>query len=464
MKVVLVNPSPPKIWVTPRVVPLGLAYIAAVVEKSGNNARILDLNVESMDEKVLPSLLKSERPDIVGVTATTPLIKRAWRICKIAKEDYDPTTVIGGPHASALPEESLEKPYVDIVVRGEGEQTIVELCRRIEGGRTLKGVKGISFKEDGRIIHNPPRELISDLDSLPFPAYHLFKYPGLYGNPQPLISNKVPAANMLTSRGCPWNCQFCVKVASPRCWRARSPENVIEEWRWLIDSYKVREIGIIDDCFTLNKERVMKICELLIKEGVDISWCTPNGVRADTLNKELLIMMKRAGCYHIDVGAESGNQEVLNKIGKGETLEQIGRAVKIAKEVGLEVTVYFIIGNLGENRKTMIDTIRFAKRLNPEYVQFTVATPYPGSMLYEIVKREGILLIDDWELYGHYEGKAFFEHEEVTKELVEEMYMKAYREFYIRPSYVIKLLMKRRAWRNIRGAARGFLRFILKCK
>jgi len=186
-----------------------------------------------------------------------------------------------------------------------------------------------------------------------------------------------------------------------RYWRGRSPENVVKEWRWLVDEYDVREIGIIDDCFTLNKKRVMKICELLIKEKLDIPWCTPNGVRADTLDREILSAMKKAGCYHTDIGAESGNQDILDKIGKGETLDQIERAVKIAKDVGLEVTVYFMIGNIGESRKTMLDMVRFAKRLNPDYVQFTVATPYPGSKLYEIVKEGGRLLVNDWELYGH---------------------------------------------------------------
>ena len=460
MKVVLINPSPPKIWVTPRVVPLGLAYIAAVLEHEGHRVKVLDLNVEKLDQEDLLALLVKEAPDVVGVTATTPLIKQAWKICKMVKESCEATTVVGGPHASALPDESLEKPYVDIVVREEGEGTIIEVCAKIEKDLSLGEVRGISCKEDEKIVHNPPREL-RDLDSLPFPAYHLFKYPRLYGSPQPLISNRVPAANILTSRGCPWNCMFCAKIASPRFWRARSSEKVVEEWRWLVDKFRVREMGIVDDCFTLDKRRVLKICELLIKEGLDMPWCTPNGVRADTLDRELLSAMKRAGCYHIDIGAESGNQDVLNRIGKGETLDQIKEAVTIAKDVGLEVTVYFMIGNIGENKKTMLDTIKFAKKLNPDYVQFTVATPYPGSKLYEIVRKEEKLLIDNWELYGHYEGRAFFEYGDVNKELVEEMYKRAYREFYMRPKYAFKLLMKKGTWRNMSNIAKGFLHFML---
>lgn len=438
MKVLLINPSL-AVFGKSTIVPLGLAYLAAVLEENNIEVKILDMCVEKLDPKLF------DWSDILGITSSTPSINQTFKIAKEAKQ-INPNIKIflGGPHPSALPHE-CNKDFIDGVVVGEGEYTFLEICKAIEKNKQLTKIKGLYIG-----TKFTPREQIKDIDSLPFPAYHLFKYPEKYGNAQPFLSNKTPCGTIMTSRGCPFKCLFCFKGIYGSTFRPRSPENVVQEWKFLVEKFKVKEIAVQDDIFNFDIKRAEKIFQLLKREKLDIPWVTPNGIKPNFLNRDFLLKMRKAGCYRTAFGVESGNQEILNKMRKGTTLKMISNAFKLCREAKIKTMAFFILGMPYENRKTMQDTIDFAKKIDPDYSQFCIAAPFPGSELYNLIKSKGKLLIDDYSKYDQMaEGKAYFEIGDVKKELVEEMYKKAYRDFYLRPKIMARFLRDKRTWHNL---------------
>jgi len=463
IKVLLINPKTDLPIETRTSPSLGLAYLGAVSERQGHTVYIYDGDVENIS---LEKVLRDFAPDLVGITANTIQIKSAWRDAAAVKSLSDIPVVLGGPHPTVLPTESVERPEVDIVVRGEGESTWEELCQWrtfVSLGRTmaegewpraisgLQSVPGISYQTpDGQVHHNPDRPVIEDLDSLPLPAYHLFKI-DRYTNLQPTVDHiEGPSYPILTSRGCPYRCTYCSQIG-PRRWRMRSPENVVAEWRWLVRDLGAAEIGVLDDSFNINRQRVLDICDLLIKEELThVPWIMINGIRANLVDKELLGNMKQAGCIRSAFGVESGNQAILDSaIGKQLTLEQIRAAFKAAKEVGMEAIGFFIIGLPGETEETMEDTIRFAIELDPVVANFSMAMPFPGTEMSRIVKERGRLLVKDYDDFAFFEGKASFEMDGMTAELVERKWKEAYRRFYLRPSRVMRTLLKKETWLDL---------------
>lgn len=427
--------------------PLGLAYLGAVSEERGDKVRILDMEVE---ETPLSQALREERPDLVGITANTIQIKAAWRVAQEIKAEIDLPIVFGGPHPTVLPEESTQRPEVDIVVRGEGEATWADLCQRLEEGAWLEEVEGISYRQNGRVIHNPDRPVIADIDSLPFPAHHLFQMER-YTNLQPTLDTiEGRSFSILTSRGCPYRCTYCSQI-SPRLWRMRSPENVVAEWRWLVNDLGAREIGVLDDSFNIDRKRVLAICDLLISEGLShVPWIMINGIRANLADEELLGRMREAGCLRTAFGVESGNQEILDTvIDKHLTLEEIRAAFKAAKSVGMETIGFFIIGLPGETEETIEETIRFACELDPLVANFSMATPFPGTEMREVVLKRGRLLAQDWEDYAFFEDKPTFEMDDLPAELVERKWKEAYRRFYLRPSRIARTLLRKKTWLDL---------------
>lgn len=455
MKVLLINPKT-NLPIETRTSPsLGLAYLGAVSEWQGHTVRIYDGDVEDIS---LEEVLRHFAPDLVGITANTIQVESAWRDAALVKSVADVPVVLGGPHPTVLPAESAERPEVDIVVRGEGEATWEELCQwRAENGEWqgtilgLQSVQGISYQTlDGQVHHNPDRPVIEDLDSLPLPAYHLFKM-DRYTNLQPTVDHiGGPSYPILTSRGCPYRCTYCSQIG-PRRWRMRSPENVVAEWRWLVRDLGAAEIGVLDDSFNINRQRVLDICDLLIKEELThVPWIMINGIRANLVDMELLGRMRQAGCIRSAFGVESGNQEILDSvIGKQLTLEQVRAAFKAAKEVGMETIGFFMIGLPGETEETMNDTIRFAIELDPVVANFSMATPFPGTEMSRIVKEKGRLLVNNYDDFAFFEGRASFEMDGMTAEMVERKWKEAYRRFYLRPSRVMRTLLKKETWLDL---------------
>jgi anaerobic magnesium-protoporphyrin IX monomethyl ester cyclase len=324
--------------------------------------------------------------------------------------------------------------------------------------------EGLTYKTtDGQIHNNPDRTPIADLDSLPWPAYHLFKM-GNYTNLQPATDHVDGARSfsIMTSRGCPYRCTFCSQSIMPIKWRSRSPENVLLEWRHLVEDMGAQEIGILDDSANIRVKRLEELAHLLIENKLNhVPWIFVNGIRANLASLELLTLLKKAGLHRVAFGVETGDPDILLTIDKKVDHDTIRQAFKNAKAIDLETIAFMIIGLPGETRETMQKTIDFAIELDPIIANFSMMTPYPGTKVYEIVKRQGRFLINDWEDYVFFDQQARYELGDMTAELVEEMYRKAYRQYYLRPSPIMRRLKTKDFWfnlpRNVRIAMRTFL-------
>lgn len=481
-RIVLVHPAP-KIWTRAALVPLGLAYIAAYLEKNGfDDIQVVDYNVEPKAR--LP------KADIVGITATTPLIKSAWKIAKRAKQ-MGAITVIGGPHVSALPEESARLPQVDFVCIGEGEETLLELCRTVEKKKKdFTKIKGLCFKKGRKLILTRPRPFITNLDILPFPAYHFFKLP-LYTSTQPLISTRKPAMGILTSRGCPFGCNFCYKGTFGRTWRARGVENVLTEWEYLVKELGVAEIALMDDGFNLDIERAIKICQEIKKRDLAIPWRAHNGIRADRAPKRLLRAMRNSGCYIISFGVESGVQRVLDLMGKDLQLKEVIKTFKNCRDLGILIMAFFMIGNPGETREEIKKTINFSLELDPDFAQFSVTTPFPGTPIFDLLhglqgdfsrrssrrksgvvqprtksktsfRKKGKIKITDWDKYSQFDQKGYFDYGELKAEEVAQLASQAYRRFYLRPKTIFRLIKRKETWLNTPNVVAGGAHYLLQ--
>ncbi len=478
LRVVLINPRfrlPIDTRTTPH---LGLAYLAAVSERRGDEVVIFDADVE---KESVSEFVQEFKPHLVGITANTPQVKQAWRTAKAIKGVHNCPVVLGGPHVSVLPEESAAKESVDIIVVGEGEETWIDISDRLEShlqthgedalgtfmdpeANTLGDCLGITYKSsDGQIHNNPGRTPIPDLDSLPWPAYHLFNMEK-YTNLQPATDSVDGARSfsIMTSRGCPYRCTFCSQSIMPIKWRSRSPENVLAEWKHLVEEMDAQEIGVLDDSANIRVKRLEELSDLLIENNLShVPWIFVNGIRANLANKELLAKLKAAGLKRTAFGVESGDPDILKSVDKKVDLDTIREAFKNAKSVDLETIGFFIIGLPGETRETMQRTIDFAIELDPLIANFSMMTPYPGTAVYEMVQKQGHMLINDWEDYVFFEQQARYEMGEMTADLVEEMYRKAYRQFYLRPSPILRRLKTKDFWfnlpRNVRIASRTFI-------
>jgi anaerobic magnesium-protoporphyrin IX monomethyl ester cyclase len=449
MKILLVYPQA-KIWNIPTQIPLGLATIGAVLLRAGHKVEVFDT---AIDKRSLKSVLKKTKFDLVGFSATTPLIKNAWELASTIKKYSKAPIAIGGTHVSAMPDESLKGKGIDYVIRGEGEDAVLEICEMIMGKRKKEDILGLSYKAKGKIIHNPARKIKMSLEEVPIPAYELFDI-DKYTNTQPVRDRQTKTARafyLMTSRGCPYGCVYCYKGICGRLWRPKSVGKVIAEWDYLVNKMGATEIGVQDDVFNMDKKRAMEICNLLIKKGLNkVPWITNNGIRADKVDLELLKKMKQAGCKRVAFGVETGSQKILNNIQKQETLAQIEKAFRLAKKAGLKTMGFFMFGNIGENEKTMDQTIKFAVKLNPEVALFSIVMPFPGAPLYEEVLKNGQLLNKDWDDFRILEGRGLFILGEVNPELVSRKWHEAYRKFYLRPSRVWQEIKRFDNWLNIK--------------
>lgn len=438
--------------------PLGIAYIAAVLEKEGYNVKVMDLLIDRMTDEEFMEKASAFRPDLAGFTAVTPVVKGAFRLAGMLKHKFTSLfTVIGGPHATAMPEECLDNNF-DFVVSGEGEETIADLLYNIS---EPEKVMSVVFKKDGRVIRAKERPFITDLDSIPFPARHLFPHISNYKG-QEALGSLNPVGSIMTSRGCPYACKFCFKAVFGNRFRKRSAANVLEEWDVLVNRYGVKEIAVVDDSFTTDIKRVHEICDALIKRKNRVRWSCPNGIRVDLGDLEMLKKMKAAGCYRVALGIESGSQQVLDSIGKKITLKQIEDTVKNCRKAGIKTMGFYMIGNLGETEETMEETIKFAKKVSTDYAQFLIAIPYPGTFLYDEVKRNGKLYITDWDQYGQYESSACFEYGQLNPELLSRMSAKAEHDFYLSPAYIAKQLVNPETYKFLPRRIKAALRVVFK--
>jgi anaerobic magnesium-protoporphyrin IX monomethyl ester cyclase len=475
MQVLLVSPKS-SLWTSRRHIHMGLGYLAGALVAAGTRDVTL-FDGEAEDESIAEHLAR-ERYDIVGISSPTPLIYESWEVAAFAKKQ-GALSILGGPHLTLMPQETMDRPEVDLVVRGEAEETIVEIVRAVEAtglqGTAAHGLRlpdqpwgsilGLCFRnEAGKVVHNPDRPLRRDIDTIPWPAYHLFKI-DRYTNLNPVTDGLDPRAKaytLLTSRGCPYQCIYCSKPITGITWRARSPQDVVAEWRYLVREMGATEIGITDDVWNLKLDRAKEICRLLIAEGLTrVPWVTVHGMRADHADAELFRLMKQAGCKRVGFGVESGNQAVLDSIKKRQTLDDVRKAFKLARAAKLQTMGFFIFGLPSDTETTMEDTIRFALELEPDLANFMIAAPYPGTELWDIARRDGRLFSQDWRDYAIHDEKARYELPGLAPELVERKWHEAYRRFYFRPTRIWRQIKRRDTWRRLPQYASDFSRFFV---
>ncbi|NIS79228.1 MAG: radical SAM protein [Anaerolineales bacterium] len=452
MRTLLINPPwfsrKENIWhdISSVLPPLGLAWLATALERRGHDVHILDAHAERLDFGTLVSRIREMgRFQYVGITATTSLIANALEIARAIRAEFPEIRIIlGGVHPTVLPAEVLAEPAVDIVVRGEGEQTIVELVE----DKPLDTVSGISFRENGCVVHTPDRPLIKDIDSLGIPAYHLLPMHRYY--PATGASKRLPATSMLSTRGCPGKCTFCYRLFGHRL-RARSGHIVAEEVKYLQDRYNIREVAFYDDTFTAFKREVFSFCQGVEDLKIDLTWSCFS--RVDSVTEELLQVMKDTGLHQIMYGIESSSNEILQNINKRFNTEQVENVIQMTKRIGIDVRAAFMLGNPGETEHTMKDTLDFAKRLNPEIAVFNITTPYPGTEMFNWADENGYLLTKDWEQYDL--THPVMELPTVSAVKVKEFYDQVYRKFYLRPEYISMRLRKIRSITDLNEVFQG---------
>lgn len=439
MDITLVDPPPFKIIEihdAPGCSRLGLGYIAGFLRNRGISCNVIDAKSEMLHPGEVEERLREQKPDIVGITAMTHEVTQADTVAKLVKR-ISPSSIVvlGGPHATALPVQTLvEFPSFDAVVFGEGEYTLYELVTAIEKQESLKGIQGVTYRTRNHIYMNEPREFNRNLDDLPFPAWDMFPKSTTY----PII----------TTRGCPFNCNFCMRVLGKKV-RRRTPQNVIEELERDVEAFGAKFIHFYDETFAVNKEFANQVLDLIIERGLHkkIKWDART--RVDVGDYELFRKMKAAGCDWIGFGVESGNEEILKATGKGITKNQAISSIKMAKRAGLKTGSYFIIGHPFETRRTARETINFATKLNTTTVAFGIMVPYPGTKVYEMaeVGSGGYKIIStDWKDFNKTIGNSL-ELEHLPRKEMEKLELLAYLKFYLgnlRFLNLIKLFLNQR--------------------
>jgi len=419
-------------FITP---PLNLMYLASSLEEESYSVKIIDDDLLQKGYENVSKQAEKLNPQLVGVTATTSTIKSALKYLELIKNILpESLTVIGGPHTTFMPYETLKNSdNLDVVVIGEGEETMVDLAdHATQNIEDINDVNGIVYRDlkDGNLRTTEKRPLIKDLDKLPFPARHLVPFDS-YG-----VSQE-QTGGIITSRGCVYNCNYCSSsLIMGKKFRSRSPGNVVDEIEELIDTYHINDIGFMDDTFMLNKKRASDIADEIKARDLDLTFVASS--RVDRVDKSLLENLKSSGLKTIYYGVESGSQRILDLMKKGITLKNVEDAVKMAKDVNLEVLTSFILGYPGETEEDMNTTIDFSTKLDSDYCQYSILTPFPGTPIYKDLIEKNLIDNEDWDRYTVLKPILKYNELGLNKKLVERKLATAYLKFYARPKYLLK--------------------------
>jgi radical SAM superfamily enzyme YgiQ (UPF0313 family) len=446
--------------------PYWLAYAAGLMmEKSEHEVLLLDAIAKGWDFNKTIQKIEAFKPDLVVIETTTPTFNNDLRFVKFLKERFNCEICLTGTHVSTLPEDSFKSSNeIDFIARREYDYTILDLANTLEKNGNLKNVLGISYKRGKKIIHNPDRPLIQDLDSLPFVSKVYKMFLDIYDYRYALA--RYPMIQIWSSRGCPNMCTFCLypQVFSGRIFRARSPKNFVAELEWIKENLpQVKEIFIEDDTFTVDKKRVLKICKLIKEKNLDVVWSA--NARAD-IPYDVLKEMKKAGCRMLIIGYESGNQQILNNIKKGIL---ISRAIKFtldAKKLGIKIFGCFMLGLPGETKETIKQTFNLAKKINPDMAFFQQAVPFPGTEFYDWVKTKGYLIAKNWDDWLDESGRLNFiiSYPELTAEDIKNIREELTIKFYSSPKWIAQALLHNLQLDEmirITTAAKNYLKFLL---
>lgn len=391
MKIILIFPTiiNPE-YGLPRTPPLGISYLGTVLKKKGHKVKLIDLRLPKYTQDYFIKVLKSFKPDIVGVSATSYGYLSGKEIFALTKKYYPKTvTILGGPHAAVGGMNAIKDKNLDMFAIGEGEDLIIDLLDAIKNKKSLKDIKGLTYKDKrGRVHVNAPRFNSSDLDALPFPQFNLLPI-------EEYRAGGTLTIPIMTSRGCPFGCIYCVSWKTQgKMFRGRSAKNVVDEIEFLTRKINVEHFTILDDNFAFDRKRAIEICNEIIRRGLKIKWQCDQGIRADRTDYEVYKSMKDSGCTLIALGVENPDPEVLKKMNKGETIEDIKKSIRAAQKVGLIVKAFFIVGCPGDNLKLVKKSIKFFKDMNIDIPRYSMMTAYPGSVLWAWAEKNGRFLSD----------------------------------------------------------------------
>ena len=409
--------------------PLGLAILAAVLRKEGYEPIILDCEALGLRWQKALDEISSLEPDLVGITAVTMAIYSAAELAGLIKQHMNIPIVIGGVHITAMPEDTMLRfPCFDYGVYGEGEVTLPDLLMRLCNGSDMKGAPGILYRKDGSIVKNPQRPYIKNLDEIPFPAWDLLPNLTKYYKPSVFGFKRLPSMSIITSRGCSGKCTFCYHSLFGNLYRFHSAEYVVGMIQHLMQKYGIRNIDIYDDTFAIARTRLQQFCRLIIKRELDIVWSANS--RVNLVNPEMLALMKRAGCWLISYGIETGDQRILDSFKKGITLEQVTQAIRWSKEVGIKTRGFIMVGTMAETKESIEKTHRFLLNLPLDLVTINHYTPFPGSEDYTRIRSFGTY-VENWQKLNQH-SNVFVPHG-LTSEIIENAITKMTRSFYLRP-------------------------------
>lgn len=441
----------------------GLAYIAATAREAGFKVKILDMGVSGIDNDTFKEFLLTHRPRIVGFTAVTIAVSDAARVAKMVKETIpEVLTVVGGPHLSCAPEATIRRyPEFDLGVIGEGEMTMLELLKLSTPLKDkFKNIDGLIWKKGEDVNLSKPRELIKSLSDLPLPAIDLF--PELKSNyvPPYFSVKRTPAVSFMTTRGCPGRCTFCTNAIHGRIIRQYPLDHIFNLIYLLTKKHGIKEVQIADDTFVVNKKRIIAFCERLLRENIDLTWSCL--ARVNGVTPDILKLMKKAGCWQIKYGIESGDEGMLKSIKKDISLDQARETIQMTKDAGIDTQAFFIVGFPGETHETMKKTIDFALSLPLSDLALTIFTPYPGTPAYNEI-------VNNMEKYGTFTEdwdsmtamNATFVAKGFTREELLQANRAAYRKFYFRPRIVLSYLRRITGWRFLTIMAKGLYGLLL---
>lgn len=446
--VLLINPSYEQSYggtrggiVNPIHPTLGLATIAAAARERGHHVDILDLSWRPYDVAMIQRVMREKKPDVVGITATTPLMNQLRDISVLVKDlSKDILVVGGGAHPSALPRETLQESMLDMVFVGEADVSFADIC----DGADPKSLQGVWSRNGDGFHFCGLRKPIENLDDLPIPAWDIYPIED-YHRISRLLCKRPPVTIAEFSRGCVYLCDFCAsKITMARGYRKKSPERCAEEVR-VMHSLGYREFFLADDIFTSDREWAMEVCEAIIRTGVDMAWTCTNGIRVESADDELFSLMRRAGCYRVSFGFESGNDQVLKSFGKlgKATIERGKMAVNTARRNGIEVTGFFMLGLSPDTEETMTDTINFASKLPVDMMKFGITIAFPGTPMFNEYVSKGLIKSYDWDEYYVYTSKPLFAHKFLSYETIQKYVRMAHRKaIFLNPSFWVRRLMR----------------------
>jgi len=445
-------------WAANTLPSLGILYLASVLRKEGFEVAVIDASSLGLSQKELIEKIVTLKPRYLGISATTLSIYHASSLAdEIKKTLGDIKIIIGGPHLTAIPEETMECfRSFDFGVIGEGEETVKELIYALENGEDISNIPGIIFRRTDGVKKTVPRVFINDLDRLPFPAWDLLTgFPKRY-HPPPFRFKQLPAAYIVTTRGCPYKCIFCDRSVFGNKCRGHSASYILGVIDHLYEHFGIREILIEDDTFITFKKRLVEVCEGILKRGIRISWSCLG--RADAVTPEILKIMKEAGCWSISFGIETGDEEVMKFIGKHVTLDQIEEAVRLTNKSGILSKGFFIMGHPTDTHDTIRKTINFALKIPLDDISVSMMTPFPGSKLYKIAPQYGEFE-DNWKKMN--ELDIVFVPNGLSKDDLRRYSKEMFRRFYLRPRIVLNYI--KRIAENPKGFpnyAKGFSAFL----